>query len=137
MNEFQRAIIIVSLSVMPAYVAAYELVTHGMLTYKAYQRSVLADTGMQEMLGIENGEKPFGEGYYDIDSMNGVFETSITRKQNVFEEKIIKEDVDVRFSLSIEGWLMTGAIREDDITDPDPDNGQPVNDPHNENANLE
>ncbi len=120
---------------------AYELATHGMLTYKAYQRSVLANPDYQDILGIENGNNPFGESYYDIDLLNwtNAEEEIFSRKQDTFEQKKIRVDlskiIGPMCSLSIKGWLMTGAIREDDNTNAD--NGQPVNDPHDENANLE
>ncbi len=120
---------------------AYELATHGMLTYKAYQCTVLADPGFQDILGIENGKTPFGDDFYDVRLLNWAItgEDIFSRKQDTFERRIIstrlKESIGAIEPSSIEGWLMTGAIREDDNTKSD--NGQPVNDPHDENANLE
>ena len=140
MNKVIFSVITVSwVSILVAPVSAYELATHGTLTYKAYQRSVLVDTDLVEILGIENGESPFGNKYYDVDSMNGILERRKERNQDSFENLFmvekLKDSLGIIEARSIEGWLLTGAIREDDITDPD--NGQPVNDPHSENANLE
>jgi hypothetical protein len=93
--------------------AAYEVSTHGYLTYQAYMRSRLVDYVVFQELGLEDGANTFGNFYYDVSS-TGVG----TRYWGGFEEDIIEEDMKlVNQSLTIPGWLMQGAIREDDIPD--------------------
>lgn len=88
--------------------SAYELGTHGKLTYEAYKRSVLSDSLFLSDLGIQNGKNPFGETYYDV-SDSTVKER--TRQQFEQQEKRMPGGTE---PLSVEGWLMRGAIREDD-----------------------
>lgn len=91
---------------------AYELATHGAITQKAYESSLLMqDQQLLKDIGIEDGVNAFGRRYYDV---SGVVVNE--RKQNLFENKIIKGDLGVE-ELSIAGWLMRGAIREDDHKD--------------------
>lgn len=90
---------------------AYELATHGALTEKAYELSVLTtDPQLLKSLGIDTSKtNVFGEAYYDV-SGNDVRE----RTQNDFEKD--KMPNRGRDFLTVKGWLMRGAIREDDYT---------------------
>lgn len=98
----------------PTY--AYELATHGRLTYEAYKRSSLVpnpdnsdDPQLAKNLGIDlRNTDVFGSTYFDI-SGSEVRE----RTANQFErnEKRMPDSVD---PLSVAGWLLRGAIREDD-----------------------
>ena len=45
---------------------AYEIDTHGAITYEAYQRSVLTDPLLLLDLGIENAPDAFGETYFSL-----------------------------------------------------------------------
>lgn len=93
----------------------YELATHGAVTYEAYKRSVLKDEKFFKNLGIDtqaNPSEPFGVSYYDI-SGNTVTE----RMRHEFEGDVIQKLGPK--PLSLEGWIMRGAIREDDWTDID------------------
>jgi hypothetical protein len=92
---------------------AYELATHGGLTSQAYQRSVLiTDSTRLRDLGIDpTSVNPFGRVYYDVSGVQ-IGE----RLENAFERQIIQEhlrSIGVN-AVSIPGWLMRGAIREDD-----------------------
>ncbi len=89
---------------------AYELSTHGTMTQAAFQRSLLSNIQFRIDAGIPDGEKPFGEVYFDISS--GKLRE---RSASTFEGKIISRDLGGE-PLSISGWLMRGAIREDDYT---------------------
>lgn len=96
-------------------VSAYEIATHGVITQKAYQRSVLlydaqllADFGLSDRVDNIGGYT-----YYDISGSE-----IQARYGKVFEKNII-ETVDKSVNVySIQGWLMRGAIREDDCSIP-------------------
>ena len=103
---------------------AYELSTHGRLTEAAYARSVLNDPQITGGLGIDiNDPEPFGVLYYDV------FGTEIGgRDRNAFERKYMSDGAK---PLSVSGWLMRGAIREDDHIGRRAPN--PQDDPYNNN----
>ena len=91
---------------------AYELGTHGQLTYHASLRSVLAkDQSLLKSLGLFglSADEPFGNAYYDIAGSQ-----VRTRFANPFESSEGRMPDGAR-PLSIEGWLLRGAIREDDL----------------------
>jgi hypothetical protein len=94
---------------VPEQIHAYELATHGILTQKAYERSILnTDDKFLKDLGIDRTDlNPFGEYYYDVSG------TEIRERQrNDFEKgKMPNEGRDF---LTVQGWLLRGAIREDD-----------------------
>ncbi len=124
-GRLKIVIAVILLAAVGEPVSAYELVTHGLLTYEAFGRSVLSDAGLLEKLGVENGKAPFGDEYYDNSSQE-----EIVRRQERFETQIIEKELKIESSFSIDGWLMAGAIREDDYE------GHPSRDPHGENAEL-
>ncbi len=101
---------------------AYELATHARLTQAAYSRSVLVDQALLQDLGIDASvNNPFGEIYFDVSGSE-----AYVRSQNDFEKsKMPNNGIDF---LSIPGWLMRGAIREDDVPWPFGDN--PQDDPY-------
>ena len=100
---------------------AYELATHATITYYAYGRSVLnLNPGdpqdpqiVQKVLGIDvqsNPGNPFGDIYYDVSGAE-VREQST----NDYENNIIITGLkNIAPPRSLPGWLMRGAIREDD-----------------------
>jgi len=94
-------------------VSAYELATHARITEQSFQRSVLnLEPSLLQDFGIKDTLNAFGESYYDMSGSQ-----LKERIQNIFEKKIMPnkgEDF-----LSIKGWLMRGAIREDDYIDID------------------
>ncbi|MDH4192408.1 MAG: hypothetical protein OEW21_19655, partial [Betaproteobacteria bacterium] len=66
MRTFFLAAVILA-TVLTGNAIAYELATHGALTYQAYQRSILAQNPkMLTDLGIENRAEPFGRVHFDI-----------------------------------------------------------------------
>jgi len=103
-------------------VYAYELGTHGALTHEVYKRSVLADSEFLKQLGVENGVNPFGPIYYDISAT----ETRERTRQPFEEDQAARRMPPGTEPLSIEGWLMRGAIREDDSSTED----NPQDDPY-------
>jgi hypothetical protein len=96
---------------------AHELATHASITYNAYLQSVLgSDLLLINGLGLEvlvkhkdTVKSPFKETYYDI-SGQSIFPRS---KYN-FEKSFIGTLGLSEEELTIPGWLMRGAIREDD-----------------------
>ncbi|MEX2164323.1 MAG: hypothetical protein WD823_08785 [Sulfuricaulis sp.] len=113
------------LAVLVSYSAnAYELATHGRLTNEAYKHSVLVkDPELLKQLGIKDKPNAFGESYYDV-SGSEVRE----RQKNDFEESRDRMPREVN-PLSLPGWLLRGAIREDDAYGED--NPQDDRDPAN------
>src|SRR3990172_2285227 len=108
MKSMYRVVAIaVLLNWSPAH--AYDLATHGHLTYQAFRQSILATTEFLTELGIENGKEPFGKIYYDIDG------ATLRERSRQFFEQQEKRMPNGTEPLSIEGWLMRGAIREDDL----------------------
>lgn len=103
---------------------AYELATHGAITYEASKRSVLNDQQFLKDLGIDtqtNLNDPFGTVYYDVSGA-----TVQPRASDTFEDTIIQR-LGLQ-PLSLPAWLMRGAIREDDVRWPFGDN--PQDDPY-------
>ena len=104
--------VLVALFVLSFAVAAhaYELATHGRLTYNAYLQSVLAkdDTLLKDLgLKIQNplADEPFGTAYYDFTDSEVK-----TRYADPFESSNGRMPNEVK-SLSLPGWLLPGAPR--------------------------
>lgn len=90
-------------------VIGYELRTHSQLTNHGYQNSILADISLVlSELGLEDAQSdnPFGSKHYEV---SGSLISEL--KEDPFEAENMPTGVD---SLSLPGWLMRGAIREDD-----------------------
>ena len=88
---------------------SYELATHARLTETAYTKSVLGDTQFLKAYGIDATDpEPFGIVYYDVSGAE-VKE----RQRDAFERKFMPDST---LPLSVQGWLLRGAIREDDWT---------------------
>jgi hypothetical protein len=95
--------------VLTGIVHGHELATHGRLTQHSYERSVLNTEYLNTSLGLIDGASPFGSNYLDV------YQTQIfLRKKDDFEEAELRMPEEVN-PLSVKGWLMRGAIREDDI----------------------
>jgi hypothetical protein len=123
-------------------VMGYELVTHGQLTQKAYEKSILFNPqnlqpsqAFANRLGITpwifaplsaQRQVPFGTTYYDL----GVAGPG-AREATSFEGQRMPRAVDEGISPAqylINGWIMRGAIREDDVVSSDR-SGNPQDDP--------
>ena len=87
---------------------AYELATHAAITLNAFSSSSLAtDPTLLANLGLPGNPIDLGSDYFDIGGTSAA-----TRSANNFEGSIIKN---LKVSTStLPGWLMRGAIREDD-----------------------
>lgn len=109
---------------------AYELRTHGVWTYYSFQASTLADPQTQTTLGINlytfpsigaNPRIPFGTSYVDMgDDLRVRTSRQYERlKMPKSTFPLDPNDPALNFSAdrdatSLVGWLMMGAIREDD-----------------------
>ena len=115
--------VLVFMLVVPTITPAYELATHGWMTNAAYERSALrVDPALLVALGIAELQDGLGEAYFDVSG-----NTVQVRSKTTFEESNRKMPPGVN-PLSIPGWLMRGAIREDDVPWPVGDN--PQDDPY-------
>ena len=117
----------------PALSYGYEVSTHAALTREAYLRSALQNTDLIQRLGISSYQKDFGNIYFDIVNypVHGSFAPVYVRQNNPSENgsEIGDENFtykkfelanelfvgdEISFS-STPGWMMVGAIREDDV----------------------
>ncbi|MEN8177290.1 MAG: hypothetical protein ABFS39_01550 [Pseudomonadota bacterium] len=87
---------------------AYDLATHGRLTFESYKASILHSNVLLEQLGVQNENNPFGSEYYEVFP-----ERVVKRQWNIFEQEKNRMPRGTE-PLSIPGWFMRGAIREDD-----------------------
>jgi len=106
---------------------SYEIDTHGAISKYTYDKSVQIsgestslyhDMGVEQWNQQENLDMPFGEVYYDV------FNADV-HERNVFKDYggfIIENKLKVS-PLSLRGWLMRGAIREDDVVADSVNNG--------------
>ena len=122
MKISSQGLVSIFLLVTGGTVNAYELATHGRLTYEAYKRSVLSDVQVLSDWGLKNGNNPFGKFYYDVSGS-----TVNERSRQLFEQQADRIPRGTE-PLSLEGWLMRGAIREDDL--PSPIGKNPQDDPY-------
>ena len=120
----------------PSQVQSYELATHAALTREALMRSSLSPTipDIWSRLGISDKQVSLGTMYFDIGN-NGVgLPRSNRPKDDAFfgGNKITDANAKSAFQPEIDtvpGWLMLGAIREDDVPF---DSGAPENNPQDE-----
>jgi len=124
MKHFTQAIIYIALYSCSAY--GYELATHGLVTQQAYTTFSREEPLLINHLGITENEDDLGGNYFDL-SGNEIRERNV----RTFERDIIENKLDFLSvsHQSITGWLMRGAIREDDAKGED----NPQDDPYNPN----
>ena len=89
----------------------YELATHSRITQHAYQQSILSNPDTLRNLGIAANSSPFGEVYYDITWVR------IKERLQQYFDRLSMPDKGKDY-LTVKGWLMRGAIREDDLLYP-------------------
>jgi hypothetical protein len=94
-------------------ISAHELTTHGLITREAYSYSRLgSNTQIIDDLGLADRTNDLGTAYYDWQSA-----TDTLKRRSAdgdYEGPIISDTLRV-LPLSIQGWLIRGAIREDDF----------------------
>ena len=110
MTNIQRGTLFLTISLCFGSAQGYELATHSRLTEQAFLRSNLVQD--QQLLGNLGLSKlpslnPFGDIYFDVSGSQAPM-----RSVNDFEKALMSDPNQYR---SIKGWLMRGAIREDDV----------------------
>jgi hypothetical protein len=126
-NRTTIAVGLLTIAAAP-FALSYELTTHAAITYNAYLQSRLAtDRSIARDLGIDwymadpgpdrtnwrpdfGSTDPFNKTYIDTNPLTG---NDAKRDANDFERKIILNTLGVPV-LTVPGWLMRGAVREDD-----------------------
>ena len=124
----EKFFFVLAVSCVTLSASAFELTTHAALTNRAYAISTLGSQPSHlTQLGLVNLPSPFERSYYDFTSI-----LISKRAENAYElSKFVPGSEGDR--LRINGWLMRGAVREDDgglaaairagepyLTDPDP-----------------
>lgn len=119
----RRLIALLVFMAFPHWTGAYELATHAAITYNAYAKSKLnANGNFVKILGLDvllhhpdtyagPFDGAFGRRYY-FDMTGGA---DHEREANEFEDGVIGLTKNIDNSTgTLAGWLMRGAIREDD-----------------------
>jgi len=90
----------------------YEVATHAWLTNQAYGESQISHPGRLYEFGIENKDQTFGiDTYIDVHGNTAIQRTM----QDTFVDRKINDELNLDAErYTIPGWLMRGAIREDD-----------------------
>lgn len=122
MSKLRTLIILLACHAITAH--SYELVTHGRITEQAFLRSNLTlDAQLLPSLGLHaNSPNPFGTKYYDVSGA-----LALERSSYDFDRDRGRMS-NANDAFTIKGWLMRGAIREDDVPHPFGDN--PMDDPY-------
>lgn len=105
------------------HAAAFDTTTHAAMTAKAMTVSSLGTPALRDRLGILDYNRAFGAGYLDMG-------TSLLPRAALPIEQGILADVRKRNSFipadfTVTGWLMRGAIREDDNSVETPSSDEP------------
>lgn len=95
---------------------AYEVETHGYLTHQAYlASSLVTDSTLPDLLGIETIKDDLGDVYLDMVVNPSAFEVR-ERNSTAYSVNIIEGSLGLGGELTaVAGWMMRGAIREDDL----------------------
>src|SRR6266705_2709281 len=107
---------------------AFEVDTHGVITKQAWLRFLGDNPGVLDRLGIRDINDAFGTtSYYDYRPADG---TAPVKRNSLswYEEQKIQADYIKESPFSVLGWLIRGAIREDD--DSAADDPSPKEDPN-------
>jgi len=110
--KLPKLLFLVGLVVGTSSANAYELETHAAMTQRAYARSLLgaSDGQLIGRLGLQPNYD-LGDAYFD---MNG-FAAAPYRFVTNFEKEVIKSGTGLEQDQKLlNGWLMRGAVREDD-----------------------
>lgn len=93
----------------------YELETHARMSAHAFSMSRLGtDTSLWKSLGFDSPNEPLEKYYYDL-SDGRVARRERSKDQNAYMQKELQKGQE----LTPKGWLMYGAVREDDYVDSD------------------
>lgn len=105
------SLLLAVVALLPSHALPYEIETHAVVTAKAFARVAEQDPQLLDRLGIKRSEDNLDRVYYDVSG-----NTIRQRTDQAFENQIV--DKKLKFlgvdKLSVPGWLLRGAIREDD-----------------------
>src|SRR5471030_706455 len=113
---------------------AYEVTTHAKISNAAYLQarlgsdpSLISSLGLAEWTFPLTQDVPFGGLYYDVSGP-----TIYSRVASDYEANLLKRADLGLFNdrFRINGWLMRGAVREDDAVFPFANSEQPWDDPY-------
>ena len=96
----------------------YELATHARITQQAYLKSKLAqDEALLRDFGLDTNID-FGRNYFDVSDaeINVRGASGFAIEEGRMPTLDSDKDENLRKSLTIQGWIMRGAIREDDCS---------------------
>lgn len=93
----------------------YELATHAAITQNSYDMSLELSSTTSDLFSIfgiivADPNDAFGNKYYDVFGPDIYERNNFPHENNIITAKTINEQPQ-----SIKGWLMRGAIREDDV----------------------
>lgn len=120
MNATARLVVGFLILIQSQAPVAYELYTHGFVTWESLAGSTLKSTLTQKELGLGLWGRDLGKTYFDITGSG-----AIKRVATSFGRKRIRHPQ--QGANSIGGWVARGAVREDDT----PFDGNPKDDPVN------
>ena len=131
-----RALIVSSLVLLSSSAFAYEFGTHGVMTYKAWLRFSFDSPDALTNLGlVDNGNAFSTDGYFDV-----LGQREELRFGKDFEKDLLttlfknnSNGLPKNEPFSVAGWLVRGAIREDDDSssdDPSPKGDDPYGNMH-------
>lgn len=90
---------------------AFETPTHAAMTHHAFEQSALSGADLQSRLGLVDYDMAVGSRYLDMGS------SVIARESQTYDVAVLTQLRDVLAipaDFTISGWIMRGAIREDD-----------------------
>src|SRR5665213_831812 len=134
MKVYKRGLLVASGMIASTIAVPYELTTHALVTLYGLQMSRVADPAVQKELGIDIYNLPRGDSFRQFDTTYFDMGSELrSRKTQRYESGFMPKNEQffnpTSDSLAISGWLIRGAIREDDTPIIDPlSNDDPLGD---------
>lgn len=92
-------------------VLCFETPTHAAMTNRAFEQSMLSGAELQSRLGIVDYDLAMGSRYLDMGP------SVVLRNSQVYDASVLSDlraVLTIPADFTISGWLMRGAVREDD-----------------------
>ena len=114
MNALGMGLLLLVVSGACGSASAYELATHARVTLAAFYQSILAqDVAAFQRLGLEaGGNSVLGDMYFDV--FGSTERARIAFPYDSNQDKMPGVQNDFQIPFRVIGWLMRGAVREDD-----------------------
>jgi hypothetical protein len=120
MNINHKLLVVIAAMALPGYVRAFDISTHAAMTTEAIKQSQITGSpntsSVLKKLGLYNKDDVFKERYIDIG-------TTLTSRNGTQYENNVMDSIRGRVAgttipnpYTIPGWIIRGAIREDDNT---------------------